>query len=301
MVQTRISMTAGHGELALRRSPFTNVLAQSPAWPRSSGRIKPHVTFSIAALGLIIRSLPATRPALFSRRFGVDPMSSARTTVTAAHAQPPFFAGVDLGGTNIKIGLVDDQGRTLAFVSIPTEIERGAEDGTRRMGESVRRVIAEAGLKPSDIARVGLGTPGTMDVPNGMLLEPVNLPTWRNFPIRDRLAHHAGLPVTYANDAKAAAFGEVWVGAGRGLSSMVLFTLGTGIGCGIIVDGLLVVGEHSHGAECGHIIDRLSRRCPNVRLRQDGPFGSLCQRDGRHQSGRARRSTPAAKVRYPRD
>ncbi len=191
----------------------------------------------------------------FSRRFAAAPMSSTRTTITAAQAQRPLFVGVDLGGTNIKTGLVDDQGRTLAFVSIPTEIERGAEDGTRRMGESVRRVIAEAGLKLTDIARVGLGTPGTMDVPKGLLLEPVNLPTWRHFPIRDRLAHHAGLPVTYANDAKAAAFGEAWAGAGRGLSKyMVLFTLGTGIGCGIIVDGLLVVGEHSHGAECGHIL-----------------------------------------------
>ena len=181
-------------------------------------------------------------------------MSSARPTVTAAEAQPPFFVGVDLGGTNIKVGLVDDRGRTLAALSVPTEVERGAEDGVRRMGEAVRRTIAEAGLKPADIARVGLGMPGTMDVPAGMLLEPVNLPSWRHFPIRDRLAHHAGLPVTYANDAKAAAFGEAWAGAGSGLRSMVLFTLGTGIGCGIIVDGVLVVGEHSHGAECGHIL-----------------------------------------------
>jgi glucokinase len=174
--------------------------------------------------------------------------------ISASEAQAPFFVGVDLGGTNIKVGLVDDLGRPLAHLSVPTQVERGAEDGTQRMGEAVRQVIEQAGLKPADVVRVGLGTPGTMDVSRGMLLEPVNLPSWRQFPIRDRLTFHAGLPVSYANDAKAAAFGEAWVGAGRGLRSMVLFTLGTGIGCGIIIDGLLVVGEHSHGAECGHII-----------------------------------------------
>lgn len=181
-------------------------------------------------------------------------MPPVRPMIAASEAQPPFFVGVDLGGTNIKVGLVDDQGRTLAHLSIPTEVERGAEDGSRRMGQAVRDVITKAKLKATDVARVGLGTPGTMDVATGMLLEPVNLPTWRQFPIREKVAHYSGLPVRYANDAKAAAYGEAWVGAGRGLRSMVLFTLGTGIGCGIIVDGMLVVGEHSHGAECGHII-----------------------------------------------
>ncbi len=169
-------------------------------------------------------------------------------------AQPPFFVGIDVGGTNIKFGLVDDQGRTLSNLSIRTLVDRGPEDAAERMGEATREVIAAAGLRPADVARVGLGTPGTMDVPNGMLLEPVNLKSWRNFAIRDRVAHHVGLPVTFANDAKAAAYGEFWVGSGRNLRSMVLFTLGTGIGGGVIIGDLLVVGEHSHGAECGHMI-----------------------------------------------
>lgn len=181
-------------------------------------------------------------------------MSSAAEIIGLEKAQPPFFVGVDVGGTNIKIGLVDDQGRTLSNHSIRTLVDRGPEDASERMGQATREVIAAAGLKPADVARVGLGTPGTMDVPNGMLLEPVNLKSWRNFPIRDRVAHHIGLPVTFANDAKAAAYGEFWVGSGRNLRSMVLFTLGTGIGGGIIIGDLLVVGEHSHGAECGHMI-----------------------------------------------
>jgi glucokinase len=181
-------------------------------------------------------------------------MSTANEIIGLDKAQPPFFVGVDVGGTNIKIGLVDDQGRTLSNDSIRTLVDRGPEDGSERMGQAVKQVIAAAGLRPADVARVGLGTPGTMDVPSGMLLEPVNLKSWRHFPIRDRVAHHIGLPVTYANDAKAAAYGEFWVGSGRHLRSMGLFTLGTGIGGGIVIGDLLVVGEHSHGAECGHMI-----------------------------------------------
>jgi glucokinase len=169
-------------------------------------------------------------------------------------AKAPFFVGIDVGGTNIKIGVVDDLGRPLSHRSIPTQVEQGPEDGARRMGEATKKAIADAGLTLDKIARAGLGTPGTMDIPAGMLLEPVNLKAWRNFPIRDRVAFHTGLPVTYANDAKSAAYGEFWVGSGRDMHSMVLLTLGTGIGGGIVVDEMLIVGEHSHGAECGHII-----------------------------------------------
>ncbi len=181
-------------------------------------------------------------------------MSQSRHTISVADAKRPFFVGIDLGGTNIKVGLVDDLGRTVGFLSVPTHVEQGAEEGAERMGETARQLIAEAGLKPDDVPRAGLGTPGTMDLAAGMLLEPVNLPSWRQFPIRDRVAHHAGMPITYANDAGAAAYGEFWIGSGRELHSMVIFTLGTGVGCGIIIGDLSIDGEHGHGAECGHTI-----------------------------------------------
>ncbi len=184
--------------------------------------------------------------------------------ITRPLAQPPFFAGVDLGGTNIKVGIVDDRGQSLAFLHEPTEREKGAEDGARRMADMVRRAALQAALEPADLVRIGLGSPGTMDIPAGMLLEPHNL-GWRNFPIRERLHHHAQIPVTFVNDANAAAYGEFWVGSGEKHNSMVLFTLGTGIGCGIIVRNLLIDGEHSHGGECGHIIIDIApdaRMCP---------------------------------------
>jgi glucokinase len=169
-------------------------------------------------------------------------------------AQPPLFVGVDLGGTNIKVGVVDDLGRPLSWLSLPTESDKGPEDGARRMGAAVLSAIEQAGTRLGAVARVGLGSPGTMDIPAGMLLDPPNLPGWTDFPIRERLEHYGGLPVTFENDANAAAYGEFWVGSGRALRSMVMFTLGTGIGCGIVVDDIVLRGEHSHGAECGHII-----------------------------------------------
>jgi len=181
-------------------------------------------------------------------------MSQTRFFISPAEAKSPFFVGIDLGGTNIKVGVVDDQGRSLSWLSIPTDADKGPEDASERMGKAVWKAIGEADLQPSDVARVGLGSPGTMDIPAGMLVAPVNLKGWDDFPIRDRVSHHCGLPVAFANDAAAAAYGEYWIGSGRDFHSMVLFTLGTGIGCGIIIGDLSIDGENSHGAECGHLI-----------------------------------------------
>ena len=181
-------------------------------------------------------------------------MSESRQFVPRDQCQAPLFVGVDLGGTNIKVGVVDDLGRSLSRLSVPTEVQNGPEAGAKRMGKAVLDAITKAGLEPGDIGRVGLGTPGTMDIPAGKFLNPPNLPGWDFFPIRDRVSHHCGLPVSFANDASAAALGEFWVGSGRIHSSMVMFTLGTGVGGGIIIGDMLIEGEHSAGAELGHII-----------------------------------------------
>jgi glucokinase len=186
-------------------------------------------------------------------------MAETRRFISRDEAQSPFFAGIDLGATNIKVGVVDDLGRPLSWLTVPTECEKGPEDASRRMGEAVREAAREAGLSDGELARVGLGSPGTMDLAAGMLIEPANLKglrgdEWHHFPIRDRVSHHCGLPVAFANDAGTAAYGEFWVGSGRDFRSLVLFTLGTGIGCGIIIGDYSLDGEHSHGAECGHII-----------------------------------------------
>jgi glucokinase len=174
--------------------------------------------------------------------------------IAICEAKPPFFVGIDLGGTSVKLGLVDDLGRTIHRFSIPTETDKGPEDASRRIGLAVHRLIEEAGLQRSAIGAVGLGSAGPMDIPGGKLRETANLPGWNYFPLRDRVAHHCEMPVVFTNDAAAAAQGEFWIGSGREFDSMMLLTLGTGIGCGIIINGYNLLGENSYGAESGHII-----------------------------------------------
>lgn len=184
--------------------------------------------------------------------------------------QGPYYLGIDVGGTNIKIGVVDDLGSTMSHSSTPTEAKRGAEAGVETIGNLARQVVTDSGLSLSDISGVGVATPGTMDIQTGMLLEPPNL-GWFNFPIRDRVAENLGLPAVLQNDANAAAYGEFWAGAARDVPSLVFWTLGTGIGCGIIIEDHIIEGQHSHGAECGHIIIEMN----NGRLCGTGQYGTL--------------------------
>jgi glucokinase len=196
-------------------------------------------------------------------------MPPAKTISSNSTAQKPFYVGLDVGGTNIKIGIVDDAGQTLAYESIPTEQDKGAEDACERMGAVVKKLIAENNIDRKDLARAGIATPGPMDIAKGMILRPGNLPGWWDFPIRDRVSHHVGMPVSFANDANAAAYGEFWSGAGKQFHSLVLLTLGTGIGGGIIIGDTLVEGEHSCGSECGHIL---------INPADDAPMDSLGKR-----------------------
>jgi glucokinase len=181
-------------------------------------------------------------------------MPDTRQFIPLSQARAPFFVGVDVGGTSIKLGVVDDEGRPLSWTCLPTRVENGPADAVARVAVALDQVLSAAGLRAERIARVGLGTPGTMDVARGILLAPGNLPGWWNFPIRDELSRAVGLKVTFANDARSAAYGEYWAGSGRIWHSMILFTLGTGVGGGIVIGETLVEGEHSAGSELGHLI-----------------------------------------------
>src|SRR6202045_2438532 len=165
----------------------------------------------------------------------------------------PLYVGLDVGGTSMKAGVVDDSGAPLSAVSLPTEAHRGQEFGLERMCETIRAAAARSGVGMEQIAAIGVATPGTMDIPAGMILDPPNLKPWLNVPVRQHVADAFGKPTAFQNDANAAAFGEYWSGAGKGDRSMVLFTLGTGIGGGIILFDRVIEGEHSHGAEIGHM------------------------------------------------
>lgn len=167
--------------------------------------------------------------------------------------QKRLYVGLDVGGTTMKAGVVDDTGTPLSDVSLPTEPIKGQEHGLATMVATIRKAVAEAHLDLSAIAAIGVATPGTMDLKAGVILEPPNLKPWRNVPVRQYVANTFQLPTAFQNDANAAAFGEYWAGAGRGMRSLVLFTLGTGVGGGIILNDMVIEGEHSHGAELGHM------------------------------------------------
>ena len=104
------------------------------------------------------------------------------------NVRAPFYVGIDVGGTNIKAGVVDDDGRSLSHVSAPTEAARGPHVGLENIARAAEMAIAQSGLARGALRGVGLATPGTMDIPAGLLLDPPNLPGWTNFPIRDLLA-----------------------------------------------------------------------------------------------------------------
>jgi glucokinase len=163
------------------------------------------------------------------------------------------YVGLDVGGTSMKAGVVDGAGRPLSTVNLPTEPEKGQARGLETMCAAIRQAIAAAKLRLLDIAAIGVATPGTMDLKTGYILDPPNLKPWRNVPVRDYVYAEFQIPTVFQNDANAAAFGEYWVGAGKGVRSLGFFTLGTGVGGGIILDDKVLEGEHSHGAELGHM------------------------------------------------
>ncbi len=186
-------------------------------------------------------------------------------------ATPPYFLGIDLGGTNIKAGVVDRQGKPLSRADLPTHADKGPDEGIRRICQAGREAVEKAGLKLSDIHSVGVGSPGPMDLKKQIIINPHNLPGWLNLPLAERVGKELGLRAVLQNDANAAAYGEYWAGVGRGVNSLVQFTLGTGIGCGVVINGKILEGEHSHGAESGHI--RIALDHP--RYNATGLYGSL--------------------------
>jgi glucokinase len=193
-------------------------------------------------------------------------------TISATDAEKPYFVGVDVGGTSVKLGLLDNRGRTIAPGKYDNETTLGKEVAIERMAKAIGDLVASTGLAWDDIPIVGLATPGTMDLKAGMILDPPNMPGWEQFPIRDRLSEAIGKPVLFSNDATAAGFGEYWVGSGDQYGSLVLMTLGTGVGAGIIIDGRTIDGHHSHGSENGHTLVDLN---DNARICGCGQPGHL--------------------------
>ncbi len=165
-----------------------------------------------------------------------------------------MFVGIDLGGTNIKIGLFDSELKLISKTSVATKVDMGPNVVIDKMAQTAKKLLAEAGFSLQDVVAVGIGTPGPAKYSEGIIIKSTNMPTFKNVPICRMLNERLGVPVVFDNDANVACWGEYAVGAGKGVKDMVFFTLGTGIGGGIICNGELVHGCDENGAELGHMV-----------------------------------------------
>jgi glucokinase len=174
------------------------------------------------------------------------------------------YIGCDLGGTNLRAAVVDvESGDVLHQASIPTLAREGHDAVMKRMADLFLQVIQSTGLQKDDIGGIGIGVPGVLDLDKGETLFLPNLPgTWPHVPLRDTITLHTGLPTALLNDVRSITNGEWRFGAGRGVDTVAVFAIGTGIGGGLIVNGQLYLGIGGTGGELGHItIDFNGPRC----------------------------------------
>jgi glucokinase len=174
-----------------------------------------------------------------------------------------FAVGLDVGGTNIKAALVGEDGRVMFKTARPTEPARGTEAVLADMAEVAGEVMDGAHVARDTVIGLGIGAPGPLSSRRGIIYKAANLPTFANVPIRDELARRTNLPTVLDNDGNAATYGEFWIGAGREVRYMVMLTLGTGVGAGVILDGKPLHGHFENAAELGHwIVEPKGRPCP---------------------------------------
>jgi glucokinase len=164
------------------------------------------------------------------------------------------FIGVDLGGTNIKAGIVDVKaGKLITKLTTPTLARDGHEAVMQRMANLIDQLIAASGLSRDDFGGIGIGVPGVLDLENGLVLFLPNLPgTWPRVPLAGFIQDKIGLPVGLLNDVRAISLGEWKFGAGRGVDTLACFAIGTGIGGGLVINGALHLGIGGTAGELGH-------------------------------------------------
>lgn len=186
-------------------------------------------------------------------------MSASRVP---AKPNAPYVVGVDLGGTNVRAAVLNRNEQSLGRAENSSDAKAGVARTVKQIGNAVRGAIADAGVKIEEVGAVGIAVPGHIDVPNGMVVWAPNFGDYadglyvpyKQIPLRELVEAELGLAMVMDNDANVAALGEFRYGAGRGARHLVMFTLGTGIGGGIIIEGEVLRGATGGAAEVGHII-----------------------------------------------
>jgi glucokinase len=174
------------------------------------------------------------------------------------------YIGCDLGGTNLRAAVVDvEQGTISRQISVPTLAREGHDAVIQRMASLVLQLIRDAGMDKTEIGGIGIGVPGVVDLEKGETIFLPNLAgTWPHVPLQDTIARHTGLPVALLNDVRSITNGEWRFGAGRGVDTVAVFAIGTGIGGGLVINGQLHLGIGGTGGELGHTtIDYNGPKC----------------------------------------
>jgi len=162
-----------------------------------------------------------------------------------------YSIAVDLGGTNLRIAAVSSEGKMLEKVTTGTEVQLGRDHVIREMCDAIQSLIVKH-RSTGELAGIGIGVPGFIDMDTGKIMRSPNLQDWANFPVRQEIERRLNAKVVLENDANAAAMGEKWLGAGRNTDHMAMYTLGTGVGGGIVMNGRLWHGMNGMANELGH-------------------------------------------------
>lgn len=164
-----------------------------------------------------------------------------------------YFVGVDIGGTNVEMGILNELGEILIKKSIKTDSKKGAEDTFGRIWTAISSLITELGITKDDIKSIGMGIPGPV-LNNSIVKIAANFSWGDNFPAKELMEKISGKPVKVGNDVKLIALGETLFGAGRGYKNSITIPIGTGIAAGIIINGAIVEGADGAAGEFGHVV-----------------------------------------------
>ncbi|MBC8584169.1 ROK family protein [Youxingia wuxianensis] len=163
-----------------------------------------------------------------------------------------YYIGIDLGGTNVAVGVVNENYQIIGKANRPTKAFHPAQEIADDMAQTAQEAVKDAGIEMDQVDWIGVGTPGTVNPQTGIVGLAANL-GFENTPLKQLVYKRMNKPVYLENDANAAAYGEMMAGAAKGMSSVVVITLGTGVGGGIIIDGKIYSGFNYKGAELGHM------------------------------------------------
>ncbi len=185
-----------------------------------------------------------------------------------------YKIGIDLGGTNIKVGVLDEENNILSTFSMKTLAQRPWEEIVEDMVKTVHTAVEMAKISLDDCDCIGVGSPGAIDATNGVVVYANNFKDWSHIPLAAELSERLNKPVKLSNDANCAALGEFVSGAAKEYESTLLITLGTGVGGGVVIDGKIFEGGGPAGAELGHmVIERNGELCTCGRK---GCFEAYC-------------------------